>query len=76
MIQLDEIDHMSQDEIIERLKAHGIEVFFVPKAMIPKDYLGDISFNTRISYEETDVREALRMIVRRSMINKDPFSDE
>ena len=71
MLKLDDIDHMSDEEVIKKLQELHIEVLYVPKAMIPKNYIGNITIgNTRILYEEIDIREGLKEIERRRSINK------
>lgn len=68
----DEVNSMSEQEVIHELQEHGIQVKYKPMALIHSHGMfGEPNLGV---IEEIDIYDALRKIKNRTLLSKDPFS--
>jgi hypothetical protein len=75
MLNVDEIYRMKQDEVIEILQEHGIQVVMKPVALMPDNLESYHGIGRQsLSIIETDIYEALMKLNIRMSVMPDPFS--
>ena len=69
-----DVDKMSQQEVVALLQKQGIQVIMKPVALMPNTIKGDGTGANGFMTVETDIYKALRQLHVRAAVSKDPFS--
>ena len=69
---LKNVNNMSEQDVVDELRANGIQVILKPVALIPNDL--DSCGNTRF-FKEIDIYQALNRLQSKGEITMDPFSE-
>lgn len=71
---IENIETKSEQDVIEILQEHGIQVVMKPIALMPDNTSVEGHGNMSVGTEAMDIYDALRRLQNRARIAKDPFS--